>query len=243
MRGVILAAGLGSRMRELTKDVPKCLTGFKGRPLLSYQIEAMQGAGINEIAIVTGYKHEALAPLIRRYHLKEIYNARYSEENMVGSLMLAKKFIKGPSGAGRAIISYADIYYYTDALIRLMAGVYDINVLYHLGWLALWKRRFSEDISSDCESFRIDRDGFLEEIGAKVSPHEVFDIKGQFMGLLNISYEGLLAMEARYKDMPPSTDMTSLLNALLPEQRVFTIPFDGIFGEIDSPEDLEVLSS
>ena len=54
MRGIILAAGRGSRMKEATRSKPKALVCVRRKPLIEYQIEALRSAGISEIAIVTG---------------------------------------------------------------------------------------------------------------------------------------------------------------------------------------------
>ena len=60
MRALILAAGRGKRMNFLTEDKPKCLVMLKGRTLLDWQLKAIREAGIEKIAIVTGYKRELL---------------------------------------------------------------------------------------------------------------------------------------------------------------------------------------
>ena len=54
-QGVILAAGDGGRLGYLTAICPKVLLSAKGKPLISYPIEALAAAGISEIAIVVGY--------------------------------------------------------------------------------------------------------------------------------------------------------------------------------------------
>ena len=54
-KGIILAAGDGDRMGELTSRVPKVLLTVLGKPLILYPIEALARAGIREIAIVIGY--------------------------------------------------------------------------------------------------------------------------------------------------------------------------------------------
>ena len=61
MKAIILAAGRGSRMQNLTQKQPKCLVNLRGKALLDWQLEALRAAGISEIAIVTGYKRELLA--------------------------------------------------------------------------------------------------------------------------------------------------------------------------------------
>ena len=75
MKAIILAAGRGSRMKNLTDDKPKYLVKLHQKPLLERQLESLRKSGINEIAIVTGYKHEMLSS----YNLAEfkIYVIQY----------------------------------------------------------------------------------------------------------------------------------------------------------------------
>ncbi len=61
-KGVVLAAGDGSRLQPLTSTYPKVLLPIQGKPLICYPIEAMAAAGIRQIAIVVGY----LATEVRR---------------------------------------------------------------------------------------------------------------------------------------------------------------------------------
>ena len=74
MKAIILAAGRGSRMKNLTDDKPKYLVKLHQKPLLERQLESLRKSGINEIAIVTGYKHEMLSS----YNLAEFQNIRNS---------------------------------------------------------------------------------------------------------------------------------------------------------------------
>ena len=103
MRAIILAAGRGSRMKSLTDERPKCLVELRGKPLLEWQLWALRDAGINEIAIVTGYKRELLA----ERGLVEFFNPRWAETNMVSSLACAEAWLV----ADTCIVSYADIFY------------------------------------------------------------------------------------------------------------------------------------
>ena len=54
-RGVVLAAGDGSRLRRAAGTCPKVLLPVRGKPLIHYPIEAMAAAGINQVAVVVGY--------------------------------------------------------------------------------------------------------------------------------------------------------------------------------------------
>ncbi len=65
MKAVILAAGFCSRIRSITNAVPKCLLRFGDRTILDFQIESLFDAGIETIAIVTGYGKEHITCLCR----------------------------------------------------------------------------------------------------------------------------------------------------------------------------------
>jgi mannose-1-phosphate guanylyltransferase len=60
MRALILAAGLGTRLRPLTLSVPKCLVSIGGRPLLDYWLSALFAGGIEKVLINTGYLAECI---------------------------------------------------------------------------------------------------------------------------------------------------------------------------------------
>src|SRR5437763_10431076 len=59
-KAVILAAGRGSRMRELTADVPKPMIDVRGKPVLQHIIEGLRDAGIRHCLIVVGYRADAV---------------------------------------------------------------------------------------------------------------------------------------------------------------------------------------
>jgi choline kinase len=54
MKGIILAAGRGSRLRKLTENIPKCLVKFKGQTLLDGIINNFLSKKIKDIYVVTG---------------------------------------------------------------------------------------------------------------------------------------------------------------------------------------------
>jgi len=63
MRALLLAAGLGTRLRPLTNHLPKCLVPIHGRPLLDYWLEALISQGMEKVLINTHY----LEPVVRKY--------------------------------------------------------------------------------------------------------------------------------------------------------------------------------
>ena len=60
MKAVILAAGRGTRMRELTRSLPKPMLRVQGRPILEHIVEGLVGAGITDLFIVTGFQAEVI---------------------------------------------------------------------------------------------------------------------------------------------------------------------------------------
>lgn len=63
MRALLLAAGLGTRLRPLTNHLPKCLVPIHGRPLLDYWLETLLDHGVEQVLINTHY----MAPMVRQY--------------------------------------------------------------------------------------------------------------------------------------------------------------------------------
>jgi len=79
MKAMILAAGLGQRMRPLTDSLPKPMLCVGGKPLLQYHLEALAKIGVNEVIINLAYlgdKIRAFAQTGKQFGL----NVRYSEE-------------------------------------------------------------------------------------------------------------------------------------------------------------------
>ena len=86
MNAIILAAGLGSRLKPLTKEVPKPLVKVNGLSLIERQIYLLKEAGICEIVIVIGYMSDKFKFLEKKYNVKLIYNNKYKEYNNIYSL-------------------------------------------------------------------------------------------------------------------------------------------------------------
>src|SRR6266511_2137505 len=60
MKAVILAAGKGTRMKELTNEVPKPMLRVQGKPILEQIVQGLLSAGIGEICIITGWRAEVI---------------------------------------------------------------------------------------------------------------------------------------------------------------------------------------
>mgnify|MGYP004625435821 FL=1 len=91
MNAIILAAGMGTRLRPLTNDRPKCLVAVNGVPMVERQIQFLKEKGIDDITLISGYKAEALAYLKDKYGVDIVFNDRYDTCNNINSLYIVKE--------------------------------------------------------------------------------------------------------------------------------------------------------
>ncbi|QLQ25741.1 MAG: phosphocholine cytidylyltransferase family protein [Dechloromonas sp.] len=235
MKAIILAAGRGSRMKDLTGERPKCLVELRGKALLDWQLEALRAAGITEIAIVTGYKRE----LLGNRGLVEFHNARWAETNMVSSLACAQDWLQ----AEPCIVSYSDIFYCPMAVQSLMTCEASLAVTYDPNWLELWTQRFGDPLL-DAETFRLTPEHTLAEIGNK--PTSVDAVQGQYMGLLRFTPEGWAEVTRIRSYLSPEQcdkmHMTGTLQMVIEADciQILAVPYEGVWGEIDLADDLAV---
>lgn len=235
MKAIILAAGRGRRMGTLTDERPKCLVTIDGRTLLERQLAALRAGGVDEIGIVTGYRRE----LLTGFGLREFHNPRWEQTQMAASLDCAEEWLS----AEPCLVSYADIFYEPEAVRALIRCDAALALTYDVHWQALWTRRFGDPLQ-DAETFRLQPDGTLAEIGRK--PKSLSEIEGQYMGLLWFTPDAWAAVQRMRAglsaDERDRLDMTSALQQLVAanEQPVVAIPYRGSWGEVDAEEDLRI---
>ena len=234
MKAIILAAGRGSRMKNLTNKRPKCLVKLQNKPLIEWQLEALRKAGINDVAIVTGYKREMLA----EYNLIEFNNPEWNNTQMVSSLECASDWLNNHS----CIVSYSDIVFEASAVKLLYDEKSSLSILYDKNWLVSWSRRFENPLD-DAETFKIDSLGKLTGIGDTAK--SLSEIDGQYMGLLKFTPKAWHAI-AQFRgslsdNVASKMHMTGLLNSLVTKKiiGVSGIPYSGQWAEIDSEFDLK----
>lgn len=104
MRAILLAAGMGTRLRPLTLETPKSLIEVNGKALLERQIEFLKERGINDIIIVTGYLNEKFEYLKEKYGLNLVFNDKYDVYNNIYSMYLVRDYLAD------AYVIDADVY-------------------------------------------------------------------------------------------------------------------------------------
>lgn len=94
--GVILAAGLGSRLADRTKEKPKGFIEVEGKSLIERSISNLLAAGIQKIIIGTGYLHEHFDSLREKYPIETLRNEDFSITGSMYTLYVLRHLIDGP---------------------------------------------------------------------------------------------------------------------------------------------------
>ena len=97
---LIVAAGLGSRLKGHTEHNPKCMLDFGGKTLLQRQLSSYKENGIEDISLIRGYKKNK----IKYKGIKYFDNNDYKDNNILNSIFYGEEVING-----NIIISYSDI--------------------------------------------------------------------------------------------------------------------------------------
>lgn len=119
MKAVILAAGKGTRMRELTDELPKPMLRVQGRPILEHILEGIKSAGVREFFIVTGWKAEVIENYFgdgQKWGVNIRYARQLVQDGTGKAPELAKEFI-GPSPF---LLTYGDILVQPETYQRMV---------------------------------------------------------------------------------------------------------------------------
>lgn len=108
MKAVILAAGKGTRMRELTHELPKPMLRIQGRPILELILDGLVAAGIREVFIVTGYHAEVIEDYFgdgRRWGIRIVCGRQVVQDGTGRAPEVARQFV----GSDTFLLTYGDI--------------------------------------------------------------------------------------------------------------------------------------
>ena len=115
MKAIILAAGRGTRMGDLTLDKPKPLIEVNGKPFLYYIIENVQKAGFDELGIIVNYKKEQIKEFLDKYNIKAELIQQIDEPGVGAAVKSAKEFV----GNEEFISVMGDNYYFSEDLTKM----------------------------------------------------------------------------------------------------------------------------
>lgn len=176
MKAIILAAGIGSRVRPLTDHTPKSLLKVGEKTILQMMLENLQKLQITEIAIVTGYLEDQIKDYVAKNFpgLSPTYikNERYNDTNTGYSLMLTKDFVNGDD-----FVKFdADVVFAREVLRKLIESPHESALC------------IDTNIHLEKEEVKVitDDSGNVLEVGKKLDPRIA---KGESIGIEKIGKE------------------------------------------------------
>lgn len=174
MKAIILAAGIGSRVRPLTDNTHKSLLKVGGKTILEQMLSSVLGLGIKEIAIITGYLEDQIKEFIKKNFpnsaISFIRNEKYLKTNTGYSLMLAKDFV----GNDDFVKFDADVVFEKVVLEKLIKSPYPSALC------------IDTNIHLDKEEVKVitGENNKVFQVGKKLNPHKA---KGESIGIEKIS--------------------------------------------------------
>jgi choline kinase len=171
MRGVILAAGKGSRLNGTIGDKPKCLLRVGDKTLVERQIESLQWVGIDDIVVVVGCQAER----VRRtcgHRLTYIENTRFAQTNSLYSLWLARPLL-----LDGFVVMNCDVLFHPQLLEDLVTSRHEDALLIS----------YSEEPLGDEEMKIRVRRGCVADIAKTLAPE---DADGENLGVVKFGAAG-----------------------------------------------------
>lgn len=218
---IVLAGGLGTRLRSVVSDVPKCMAPVAGRPFLFHVINYLRLKGVERFIFSLGYKHE----LIEQYLAEQFPTLQYdcSIENEPlgtgGAIRLALTLC----GSGEVLVANGDTLFKTD-----IDRLYDAHHEHHAACTLALK-----------PMLRFDRYGVVE-IDAENRVTAFHEKKYYESGLINGGIYLLDFESFRHHQFPGHFSFEKeYLERFYQEEKIHGIVDDGYFIDIGIPEDYE----
>ena len=127
-KAVILAAGKGTRMGDLTQEIPKPMLEVQGRPILEHIVEGLKEVGIRQFHLITGWRAEVIESHFgdgSRFGVEMSYSRQVVQDGTGKAPELAKEFV----GQDDFVLTYGDILVkpetYRHMIERWKAGQFD----------------------------------------------------------------------------------------------------------------------
>ena len=175
---LIVAAGLGSRLKGHTENVPKCMLDFGGKTLLERQLSSYKKCGIEDISLIRGYKKNK----INYKGIKYYDNDDYKNNNILNSIFYAEEVIND-----NIIISYSDILFEPFIVQRVLDSDHDISVVVDVDWKDYYIDR-KEHPLSEAENVIFNSNNEVVKIGKIATEKE--EVHGEFIGMIKFNHRG-----------------------------------------------------
>ena len=242
MKIIILAAGMGSRLKPLTNDKPKCMVKLFNETLIERQIKIFHNCNINDITIVTGYRGE----LINIPDVNYVKNKNYEKTNMNESLFCALEPSNSP-----ILVTYSDIVFEQKIIEQMLEVTEGIRLAVSLNWKKNYQNRRLHPLS-EAENVLMEN-GRVLQIRKNISESSQNQQIGEFLGIMMLSPDNVKILLEKYSYLKQNHKGTfhnapSLSNAYITDMlqelidssiSVDPVFIQGMWHEIDTPEDLK----
>jgi len=178
VKAIIIAAGLGSRLKGYTENLPKCMLKFGDKTLLERQLEAYRECGVHNISVVRGYEKEK----INYEGLRYFENDDYKNNNILNSLFYAEEQLNG-----QVVVAYSDILFEAAVVKRLLESDADISIVVDIDWRGYYVDRKDHPIE-EAENVIFDANNLVLGVGKVLT--EKNDVHGEFIGMMKLSPRG-----------------------------------------------------
>jgi len=220
MRALLLAAGLGTRLRPVTNTIPKCLVPIKGVPLLEIWLKRLREAGIKELLVNTHYLADQVEDFIANSQYKDFVKI-VNETCLLGTagtLMANLEFFQGEDG----MLIHADNYCMADLVAFQKAHMNRPKEC------LLTMMTFNTDTPSSCGIVQTDQRGVVISFHEKV-PNPPGNLANGAIYILSVKLFKILGEEFGEK--------SSFSEEVLPELmgRIYTYKTNEVFIDIGSP--------
>ncbi|MBV9491055.1 MAG: nucleotidyltransferase family protein [Verrucomicrobia bacterium] len=229
---VILAAGRGTRMRELTEEIPKPMVRVAGRPILERIVTGLASAGIQRILIVVGYRKSAITAHFgdgSRFGARINYVEQKTPDGTGRVVTLAQPF----TGSSPFLLSYGDILVDPAFYPRLMElGEAD----------ALLSIRRSTDVSKGGAVY-LNAASEVIDLKEKPNPQEVASTPWYNAGIYAFR-QSVFPYIARLQPSPRGEyELTDAIRAMVHAgEKVRTVEITGDWADVRDPEVLAELN-
>ena len=236
MRAIILAAGRGSRLRQTQgQQLPKCLLQFDGATLLQRHLSLLKRAGVDQIVLALGFRHELVATELDRLSWRPRPEIVLNERYELGSVLTVHAAAGAIRRGGDILLMDADVLYDNRILDPLVAGARPVNRLL-----------IDRDFEPGDESVKVCmRDGVPIEMRKQISTGLNYDFMGESVGFFRLDQNAacrLADLVAAYveSERAAAPHEEALRDLLLERGRVFEVA--DVTGapwiEIDFPDDV-----
>jgi choline kinase len=194
MRAIILAAGRGVRL-QLPEDsqLPKCLLRFGGMTLLERHLRMLKSAGVEDVVLAVGFRHELVAAELTRLRWKPAPELVLNEKFELGSVLTVHTTADALCRGGDILLMDADVLYDERILKTLLAGSRPVNRLL-----------IDRDYQAGDEPVKLCvRGGVPIELRKQLAADLKFDTIGESVGFFRFEQSGarrLAAFVAGYID-------------------------------------------